>query len=229
MAAILKVRDADGTVHEIHALQGKSAYQYAVEGGYTGTEAEFAAKMAEEMPTVLPNPNPLTFTGAVTGSYDGSEPLTVNIPSSEGGSGGTGGLSQLATVKLTEPTASIVLNFTAVEDIIISAQFTGGLDEPTSTTIKLMANYNGAGAGFNHSATVNLSSSAVGYYMGYLYSRSLKIRGVLYVQTNIKIAGNTTALRYEDAEDNIFSIRVFTDSTTPFGTGTTITVYGGKL
>ena len=29
----------------------------------------------------FPNPNPLTFTGAVEGSYDGSEPLTVNIPS----------------------------------------------------------------------------------------------------------------------------------------------------
>lgn len=27
---------------------GKSAYQYAVEGGYTGTEAEFAAKLAAE-------------------------------------------------------------------------------------------------------------------------------------------------------------------------------------
>ena len=51
MASILKVRDADGTVHEIYALQGKSAYQYAVEGGYTGTEAEFAAKLAAEIPT----------------------------------------------------------------------------------------------------------------------------------------------------------------------------------
>ena len=66
---------------------GKSAYQYAQDGGYTGTEAEFAAKMAAEMPTTLPNPNALTFTGAVTGSYDGSEPLTVEIPS--GGSGGS--------------------------------------------------------------------------------------------------------------------------------------------
>lgn len=28
---------------------GKSAYQYAQEGGYTGTEAEFAAKLAEEI------------------------------------------------------------------------------------------------------------------------------------------------------------------------------------
>ena len=31
---------------------GKSAYQYAQEGGYTGTEAEFAERMAAEIPTV---------------------------------------------------------------------------------------------------------------------------------------------------------------------------------
>lgn len=31
---------------------GKSAYQYAVEGGYTGTEEAFAAKIAAEIPTV---------------------------------------------------------------------------------------------------------------------------------------------------------------------------------
>ena len=29
----------------------------------------------------LPNPNAITFTGAVTGSYDGSSPLSVKIPS----------------------------------------------------------------------------------------------------------------------------------------------------
>ena len=68
---------------------GKSAYQYAVEGGYTGTEAEFAAKLAEELPDTLPNPNALTFTGAVSGTYDGSAAVTVDIPS--GGGGTTGG------------------------------------------------------------------------------------------------------------------------------------------
>ena len=146
---------------------GKSAYQYAQEGGYTGTETEFAKKLASEamivtitdnngtlsadksyieirdailagipvlvdydnmgLPLVgildalyfgtiqcdsgdasngavvatamieitqngevnnvsayveaLPNPNAITFTGAVTGSYDGSAAMTVNIPS----------------------------------------------------------------------------------------------------------------------------------------------------
>ena len=65
---------------------GKSAYQYAVEGGYTGTEAEFAAKLAREK---FANPNALTFTGAVSGTYDGSAAVTVDIPS--GGGGTTGG------------------------------------------------------------------------------------------------------------------------------------------
>ena len=62
---------------EFDGADGKSAYQYAQDGGYTGTEAEFAAKLAQEK---FANPNALTFTGAVEGSYDGSEPLTVEIP-----------------------------------------------------------------------------------------------------------------------------------------------------
>lgn len=44
--------------------------------------------LKEEIPTVpekLPNPNPLTFTGAVTGSYDGSEAVNIDIPISSGG------------------------------------------------------------------------------------------------------------------------------------------------
>ena len=64
---------------------GKSAYSYAQEGGYTGTEAEFAAKLAAEK---LPNPYPLTFTGAVNETYDGSSEKTITIPS--GGSGASG-------------------------------------------------------------------------------------------------------------------------------------------
>ena len=42
-----------------------------------------------DIPSVLPNPNALTFTGAVTGSYDGSEALSVEIPSGSGASGGS--------------------------------------------------------------------------------------------------------------------------------------------
>ena len=153
---------------EFDGADGKTAYQYAVEGGYTKTEAEFAEKLAQEqltgttgnltptqvydavsagipvkvqytdstygllsftafnvaeslnvivsqtivyynslyilaelfgnksnniwgfnattlaqktdIPSALPNPNALTFTGAVTGTYDGSAPMSVNVP-----------------------------------------------------------------------------------------------------------------------------------------------------
>lgn len=159
---------------EFDGADGKSAYSYAVDGGYTGTEAEFAAKLAAEsidkalfvvnitttdgetfsadktfdeivqvynegkysivadwdgliMPlseitenvqaifdctsgndsylititsnnevqmgmlplatenSKLPNPHPLTFTGAVSETYDGSSAKTIEIPSGGGG------------------------------------------------------------------------------------------------------------------------------------------------
>ena len=52
---ICKVWDAEQGkyvgIPAIKGADGKSAYAYAVEGGYTGTEAEFTAKMAAEMPS----------------------------------------------------------------------------------------------------------------------------------------------------------------------------------
>ena len=92
----------------IKGPQGKSAYQYAVDGGYTGTEAEFAAKLAAEK---FANPNPLTFTGAVTGSYDGSEALTVEIPS--GGSGGSEWQTILTGETTVEAVTTVIIPMTA--------------------------------------------------------------------------------------------------------------------
>ena len=103
---------------------GKSAYQYAVDGGYTGTEAEFAAKLAQEK---FANPNALTFTGAVTGSYDGSAPLSVEIPS---GGGGTGGGSSGTWELIGEATSDgaggsdgiyVPIDFTQYKEVFIEA------------------------------------------------------------------------------------------------------------
>lgn len=44
-----------------------------------------AKAVYKAIPKSLKNPNSLTFTGAVTGSYDGSKPMTFNIPSGGGG------------------------------------------------------------------------------------------------------------------------------------------------
>lgn len=51
--------------------------------------ADGAAAWGSKLPTALKNPQALTFTGAATGTYDGSKAMTITIP--EGGSGGSGG------------------------------------------------------------------------------------------------------------------------------------------
>ena len=119
---------------EFDGADGKSAYQYAKEGGYTGTETEFAAKLAQEMPEALPNPNALTFTGAVTGSYDGSEPMTVEIPS------GGGGLSDYelidtldwSTEELAQFGAGKEYSFEEIHDILLV--YTGLANDTTTVS-----------------------------------------------------------------------------------------------
>lgn len=60
--------------------------------------ADGNAAWGNRLPTALKNPAALTFAGAATGTYDGSEALTITIP--EGGSGGStgGGLRKMSAV-----------------------------------------------------------------------------------------------------------------------------------
>ena len=60
--------------------------------------ADGNAAWGNRLPTALKNPAALTFAGAVTGTYDGSEALTITIP--EGGSGESsgGGLRKMSAV-----------------------------------------------------------------------------------------------------------------------------------
>ena len=59
------------------------------------------------IPEKLPNPNAITFSGAVTGSYDGSEHFTVNIPSGGGGSGDI--IDVLMDVTIEEAVAAVTV------------------------------------------------------------------------------------------------------------------------
>lgn len=128
---------------------GKSAYQYAQDGGYTGTEAEFAAKLAQEK---FANPNALTFTGAVTGSYDGSEAVSVEIPSG-GGSGGSAALQLLAEGTLAEDAASIDVDGFSAECIALAVA-------PYGSTAN-SGNVNGLFTfGFSDDSSININMNA---------------------------------------------------------------------
>ena len=120
---------------------GKSAYQYAQEGGYTGTEAAFAAKLAAEK---FANPNALTFTGAVTGSYDGSEPLTVEIP------GGGGEETELP----------IIQEYTIEGDETASIVFTG---LPNISEFLLKIAWVWQSTAYNGTVRVSFSETLSGY------------------------------------------------------------------
>ena len=61
--------------------------------------------LKEEIPNTLPNPQKLTFTGAVEAEYDGSVPVTVEIPS--GGSGGSSEFVELFRVTTIEAVLKI--------------------------------------------------------------------------------------------------------------------------
>lgn len=67
-------KGADGA----QGTDGKSAYQFAQDGGYSGTETDFIQKLNKEK---FANPYPLIFTGATSATYDGSSSVTVDLPS----------------------------------------------------------------------------------------------------------------------------------------------------
>lgn len=148
---------------------GKSAYQYAQEGGYTGTETEFAAKLAEEMPDKLPNPNALTFIGAVTGSYDGSAPLSVAIPSG----GETPSETVNTPVTAEKAFAASVLALNHVADNQYAAQHNSVLFEATEDTVLSVGNDNMIGSPYSANvqgltiATVAYTEIENGYALDY--------------------------------------------------------------
>ena len=82
-----KIAEAVGTYMEAHPIEESdpTVPQWAKQPEKPSYTADEVGALPNTT-TTLPNPNALTFTGAVTGSYDGSSPIEINIP--EGG--GTG-------------------------------------------------------------------------------------------------------------------------------------------
>lgn len=100
---ICKVWDAEqGKYVGIPALKGtdgKTAYQYAVEGGYTGTETEFAEKLAQEQ---------LTGTTGTLTPKQVSDAVSAGIPVKVQYTDGTYGLLSFTAFNIAESLSMIV-------------------------------------------------------------------------------------------------------------------------
>ena len=83
-------------------------------GGNSGAVLSVNGQTGDVTLTALPNPNALKFTGAVNGSYDGSEALEVNIPEGGGSTNRTFGnktllIDQTVEILADAPVTSISL------------------------------------------------------------------------------------------------------------------------
>ena len=86
---------ANGAVTTDKIADGAVTAQKIADGAVTAGKLADGAVTADKLaggaiPEKLPNPHKLTFSGAVTGEYDGSAEVNINIPNG-GGGGGTGG------------------------------------------------------------------------------------------------------------------------------------------
>lgn len=138
------------------------------------------------IPDKLPNPNALTFTGAVTGSYDGSAPLTVEIPS------GGGGLSDYelidtldwSTEELAQLGAGKEYSFEEIQDICLVYT---GLANDTTTASGLNVVVNNIGL----SASVEPVSGKSGTPMnGYVFLRAIPGIGLFSLRSPGSNASN---------------------------------------
>ena len=82
-----------------------------------------------DIPDKLPNPQKLTFTGAVTAEYNGAGAVTVTIPESSGGSGGTVRIEKLSTETAVELEPNKLYIFPEMSELTIT------LAEPSDTSI----------------------------------------------------------------------------------------------
>ena len=82
-----------------------------------------------DIPDKLPNPQKLTFAGAVTAEYDGLGAVTVTIPESSGGSGGTVRIEKLSTDTAVELEPNKLYIFPEMSELTIT------LAEPSDTGI----------------------------------------------------------------------------------------------
>lgn len=100
------IANVNGSVKNNNIADGAVTTEKIADGAVT------ADKLADgAIPEKLPNPHKLTFSGAVTGEYDGSEAVNINIPAGGGGGGGNAPLTFTGAVDATyDGTEAVTVN-----------------------------------------------------------------------------------------------------------------------
>ena len=100
---------------------GKSAYSYAQDGGYTGTEAEFAAKLAADIPTVDETLTEQGMAADAKATGDAIRSLSAEIDNLSGGTGISGLTVETITVDDSSgdvPVEAISLDYSSLSLVV---------------------------------------------------------------------------------------------------------------
>ena len=118
---------------------------------------------AIDMPSTMPNPNAITFTGGTSGIYDGSSAVTVNIPSTDGLATTEYVLAQDAKI-LSEAEGYAYQKTQQVYDEIVNNKIPEQLPNPKALTFS-----GGASGTYDGSAAVNINIPGGGGFGGSEY------------------------------------------------------------
>lgn len=89
----------------INTIDNKTNTDISLTESGKPADAKIVGDKFNQLPTKFPNPNELIFTGAIQATYDGSSPVTVNVPLIEGQEG----FSPIAKVDQSDEGATITI------------------------------------------------------------------------------------------------------------------------
>lgn len=189
------------------------------------------------IPEALPNPNALTFTGAVTGSYDGSAAVTVEIPSGGGGSGDI--TDVLMDVTIEEAVAAVTVTLDtprAYKELYIATCVYGDESNSEANAMFLRVNNTGTMGSINAIAWIphiENATNATSKSWGIAFVKLLNDCYFYYCYGSKSANARTPLSSYGEMytdfnKETIISTLKFQsiNQWTKFGIGSTIKVYG---
>lgn len=181
------------------------------------------------IPTKLPTPNALTFTGAVTGTWDGSSAKTVNIPTYSSASTSSAGLMSASDKsKLNGIAGGAEVNQNAFSNVVVGSTTIAADSKTDTLTLTAGSNITLTPNATNDSITISASSSSSSYS---LPLASNNTRGGIKLSSSTQggtpngittTPGRTYAVQVNSSEQAVVNVP-WTDTNTTYSEATTST------
>lgn len=179
------------------------------------------------IPTSLPTPNSLTFTGATTGTWNGSAAKTVNIPTYSNASTSSAGLMSTSDKsKLNGIASGAEVNQNAFSNVVVGSTTIAADSKTDTLTLTAGSNITLTPNATNDSITISASGSSYSLPLASNSTRGgIKLSGSTQGGTPNGItttSGRTYAVQVNSSEQAVVNVP-WTDTNTTYSEATTST------